>query len=216
MSAGGHRRQRPGRRRRLRKHEQRRVLLHRYALGWRPQRCQGARRAGSGPHDGRRPALPGPGRNAGDRRELAPPVRHFASGARRARGGVAPARGGRAEGRHPGRGNRPSNRADPPRRRADRHRRAPACRHLGGVAEQAQTRSAVRRPGRDGHRRQRQRAERRGVHVCGDHSGEGRRIRTDPVGPHGVLGPGRCGAQHHGHRSGARHRGRARPRPACS
>ncbi len=87
---------------------------------------------------------PGAGRNAGDRREPAPPVRHLATGAGRVGGGVAPAGGGRAEGRRPRRGDHSGHGAHPAGRGADRHRRAPACRHDRRVAGQAETRSAAR------------------------------------------------------------------------
>ena len=50
VPAGGQRRQRSRGRRRRREHEQRRVLLDRHALGRRPRRRQGARRAGARPH----------------------------------------------------------------------------------------------------------------------------------------------------------------------
>ena len=63
------------------------------------------------------------------------------AGAGRAGGGVASARGRRAEGRHPRRGDHPGHGAHPAGRGAHRHRRASPRRHLGGVAEQAETRS---------------------------------------------------------------------------
>ena len=142
VPAGGNRQQRPRRRRRSREHEQRRLLLDRYALGRRPWRREGARRSRAGPHHGGWPPLSGAGRHAGDRRKPAQAVRHLARRAGRAGGVVAPARGGRAEGRHPRRGDRAGRGAQPAGRRAHRHRRASPGRHLGGIPEQAETRTA--------------------------------------------------------------------------
>ena len=64
---------------------------------------------------------------------------------------------------------------------ADRHRRTSARRHVARVVEQAQTRAGEQEYRGDGHRRQFQRAERRGVDVRGDHTREGRRSRSDPL-----------------------------------
>ena len=189
-------RQRSRRRRRRGEHEQRRVLLHRHALGRQAARRAGARRSGPRPHHRGRQVLPGARRHARDRREPAPPVRHLRARSRTS--SPSP----RTSGRSPR-----SRAASSPRRSSgvtvstrqgeqvidtDEHPRADTTRRVAG---QAQTGSGQAGSGRHRDGRQRQRPERRRLDVHRHHPGEGRRARPDTAGAAGVVGVGRRGAR---------------------
>ena len=122
--------------------------------------------------DRRRRAPPGAGRHARDRREPAPRLRHRARGAGRARAALAPARRRRARVGRVRRRDRRRSRCPSARRRHGRRRprRAPA-RGRDRSRRWRRCEPVMRRAGPrgDGHRRQRERPERRRRAVRRDH-----------------------------------------------
>ena len=120
-----------------------------------------------------------------------------------------------AEGRHSRRGDHPGDGAHASGRGADRYRRTSTRRHVGGVAEQAQTRSAERGFRRHGHGRELQRPERCRIDVHRDDTAEGRRVGPHAVGAVGVVGRGGRAAERDGHRPGACDRSSRSPGRVC-
>ena len=150
--------------------EQRRLLLHRHALGRSPRRghrCTTGWPAAAPPPAASTTRCPA---------ACSRPPRTCAASTASPRQeqdelavALAPAGGRRAAERHPRRGDHPGHGVHPPRRAGDRHRRTSPRRHLGRVAGQAQTGSGQAGSGRHRDRRQLQRPERRRLHVHRHH-----------------------------------------------
>ena len=191
-------------RRRRRVDEQRAVLLDRDALGRQGRPASMLHDAlARGPGHRRRRQLPGARRHDRDGREPAPRVRH-----RRARSRTSTpcaATSGPPPRADAGRFDDEIVPVTVPGRKGDTvvdsdEHSAPDT-TLESLAHAAPGHGQGR-PGRDGHRRQRQRPERRRRGLPRHHAGEGRRARAAPAGAAGLVGRRRGAAEDHGHRPG--------------
>ena len=163
----------------------------------------------------RRPALPGTGRHARDRREPAPRVRHPARRAGRVRAALAPARRRRP-------GGRALRRRDRRRSTVTAQRRGAAARSIATSTRAPTRRSRVARRLRPDARAQDPEATVTAGNASGQNDGAAACIVTTPrtaerarpaaARPAGQLGRRRRARRDHGHRPGARRRRRRSPR----